>query len=69
MKLDFYGLNGQRGLLEPDIEHDLPREEAARRIQAGQLVLVKLWLRTNGAVDLQDLEARLAAVLAPLGLK
>ena len=70
MKIDFYQLrkNGaQRS--EPDLEHELVREDAMTRARGGETVLVKVWLRTEGPARLEELEEKLAAALAPLGLR
>ena len=69
MKIDFYRLVGCRGQYAPDLEHELPTTDAVLAARVGQVVLVKVWLRTDGAVELEGLEARLAQALAPLGLK
>jgi len=78
MKIDFYPLRqraGASGLtfapaaLEPDLEHELPQGEAIARAKSGEVVLVKVWLRTSGGTDLEGLHDKLAAALAPLGLK
>ncbi len=69
MKVDFYRLRGEQGTLQPDLEHELSGADAIKRAQAGEIVLVKVWLRTDGEVDLALLEARLADLLKPMGLK
>lgn len=69
MKVDFYPTHDVAGRPEPDLEHELPAAEARARARRGETVLVKVWLRTNGAADLERLEERLGDLLAPLGLK
>lgn len=70
VKLDFYGLRvGADSRCEPDLEHELPTEEAVAQAKDGVPVLIKIWLRTEGPTDLEGIEQRLAAVLAPLGVK
>lgn len=69
MKIDFYAVKGRPGRVEPDLDHELPAGDAINRAKAGEPVLIKLWLRTEGQPDLQDLERRLAEALAPLGLR
>lgn len=78
MKIDFYGLRERvSGLTcvrcinhhhEPDLEHELPREVAVTKAKIGDVVLVKIWLRTDGVAQLEELDAKLAEALAPLGL-
>lgn len=68
MKVDYYGLRpGIRA--EPDLEHELIREDALTRAKCGQTVLVKLWLRTDGPADLAKLEEAIRLAVAPLGLR
>jgi hypothetical protein len=70
VKIDFYSLrtNGAQRP-EPDLEHELVREDAVTRAQGGETVLVKVWLRTEGPAQLAALEETLAAALTPLGLR
>lgn len=68
MKIDFYPLKGEAWRREADLEHELPAADAIARAKCGQTVLVKVWLRTSGPADLEDLEQRLKDALAPAGL-
>ncbi len=69
MQIDYYGVEHRDGRLQPDMEHELSREEAHKRARTGQPVVTKIFVRTDGAVDLADLERRLQAALGPMGLK
>lgn len=69
MQIDFYALRGDLGRLAPDLEHELVREDALARARAGQVVLIKVWFRTDGVAQLDQLEAALRAALAPLGVR
>jgi hypothetical protein len=68
MKIDFYPLKGESWRREPDVEHELPAADAIARARCGQTVLVKIWLRTDGVANLEDLEQRVKDALAPVGL-
>jgi hypothetical protein len=71
MKIDFFPL--KRGAVnqvtDVDLEHELPRLEASARAKTGDVIVVKLWLRTTGPANLEQLEAQIAAAVAPLGVK
>jgi hypothetical protein len=73
VKVDFYALR-KNGLQqhEPDLERELTRTEAVARAKCGDVVLVKIWLRTDdstGLVDLDQVEAAVTAAVTPLGLR
>jgi hypothetical protein len=69
LKIDYYGLKGDRGAFQLDLDQELAPEKAAANARAGLTVLVKVWLRTEGNVDLAGLEVKLAAAVGPLGLR
>lgn len=69
MKIDYYGVVLLDGRLQPDMEHELSREDAATRATTGRPVVAKVFLRVEGGAQLAALEERLQAALAPLGFK
>jgi hypothetical protein len=69
VQIDFYGVR-TNGLAkpEPDLERELVRTDAVARGKCGDVVLMKIWLRTTGVADLERVEAAIAAAIAPLGV-
>jgi hypothetical protein len=71
VKVDYYGVKNDGAAWEPDLERDLVRADAVARAKIGDVVLVKVWLRSERGrpADLERVEAAIAEAVKPLGLK